>query len=112
MILDHVTDGANLLVKRAPPLDSEILRHCDLDALDVGAVPKRLKHGIGKAEEKQAMDWLFSKVVVYPKDPLLVEGLEQDLIERTRRRQVASEGLFNNDPGVAGTIRLGRLFHY
>src|ERR1035437_3149009 len=100
MILDHVTDGANLLVERAPPLDSEILRHCDLDALDVGAVPKRFKHGVGKAEEKQAMDRLFSKVMVYPEDPLLVKGLEQDLIEGARRRQVAAERLFNDDPGV------------
>ncbi len=35
MILHHVADGADLLVKRAPALDAEILRHGDLHALDM-----------------------------------------------------------------------------
>ena len=49
MVLDHVADGADLLVKRAPALDAEILRHRDLHALDVG----RFQNGSSMALAKR-----------------------------------------------------------
>ena len=42
MILDHVTDGAGLVIKDAAALDSEILRHNDLHVLDIVAIPEGL----------------------------------------------------------------------
>ena len=84
VVLHHVTDGANLLIKRAPPLNPKILGHRNLHALDVRAIPKRLQQHIGKAEEQHAVDGLFAQVMVNTKNRLLVKRLEQDLIESTR----------------------------
>src|SRR6185295_18870293 len=46
MILDHVPDGADLIVKRASPLDAKVLRHCDLHTFDIRAVPQWFEHGV------------------------------------------------------------------
>ena len=46
MILDHVADGAGLLVESAAALHAEALRHRDLHALDVLAVPDRLQERV------------------------------------------------------------------
>src|SRR5579872_5781479 len=42
MILDDVADGARLFIKLAPSLNAKCLRHRDLYAFDVIAVPDRL----------------------------------------------------------------------
>ena len=42
MVLHHVADGADLLVKAAAALHAEILRHRDLDTIDEIAIPDRL----------------------------------------------------------------------
>ena len=43
VVLDDVADGPRLLVERAAPLDAEVLRHRDLHAFDVVAVPDRFQ---------------------------------------------------------------------
>src|SRR5438132_11848991 len=48
MILDDVAHGARLVVGHAPALNSELFGHRDLHALDVIAVPERLKEGVRK----------------------------------------------------------------
>ena len=83
MVLNDIAHRADLLVKRTAPLDSEIFSHRDLDALDVIPIPKRLKHGVGKAEEQHAVDGLFPQVMVDAKNGFFVESLEQDLIQST-----------------------------
>src|ERR1051325_8965872 len=42
MVLNYIADGADLLIKRAAALDTKILCHGDLDALEMHAVPARL----------------------------------------------------------------------
>ena len=42
---------------------------------------------------------------------LLVEGAEQDPIERLRRGEVAPERLFDDDASALGAARLGELLH-
>ncbi len=43
VVLDDVAHRARLVVERAAPLNAEVLRHGDLDALHVIAVPERLE---------------------------------------------------------------------
>ncbi len=111
MILHHVADGADLLIKGAPALDAEILCHSDLHALDVRTIPKRFEHGVGEAKEEHAMDGLFPQVVVNAKNPLLVKGLQQDLIQGTRRGQVTTKRLFYYNPSGAGASGARELLH-
>ena len=68
MILDHVADGAGFIVERAAALDAEILRHRDLHALDVVAVPERLQKRIREAEEDHVMHRALAEVMVDAED--------------------------------------------
>src|SRR5215471_4572754 len=100
MVLNDIADGTDLLVKCASALDSEIFGHRDLDALYIRAIPKRLEHGVGEAEEQHTVDGLFSQVMVDAENPLFVEGFEQDLIQSACRGEVATKRLFDNDSRV------------
>ena len=92
MILDHVADGARLIVKGAAALDAEVFRHGDLHALDMVAVPERLQERIGEAEEEHVMHRPLPQVMVDAEDRRLVEGAEQDLVELLRRGEVVPKG--------------------
>ena len=81
MILNHVADDASLVVKGAAALYSEVLRHSDLHAFDIVAVPKRLHKRVRKTKDQHVVDGLFPKVVVYAKDGGFVERSKQDAIE-------------------------------
>ena len=79
MILNHVADGAGLIVECPPALNSKVFRHGDLDALDLVAVPERLQNCILEAEEDHVMHWPFSQIMIDAEDVLLVESAEQNL---------------------------------
>ena len=79
MILHHVADGADLIVKSAPALNAEIFRHRDLHALDCVTVPERFQHRVGETEEQHVVHGLFAEVMVNAENGLLVESFEQDL---------------------------------
>src|SRR5207249_4799676 len=106
VVLDHVADGARLLVEAAAALDAEALRHRDLHALDVVAVPDRLEERVREAKEQQVLHRLLAEVVVDAKDRRLVEHAMQRRVERLRRRQVPAEGLLEDDARVARAARL------
>ena len=64
MVLHHVADGADLLVKAAAALHAEILRHRDLDTIDEIAIPDRLEERVRKAEIKQVLHRLLAQIMV------------------------------------------------
>ena len=73
MVLNHVADGAGLVVERAAALHAEILRHGDLNALDVLAVPERFQERVGEAEEDHVVHRPLAEVVVDAEDVIFVE---------------------------------------
>src|SRR5262245_37009484 len=111
MVLNHVADGAGLIIERPPALNAEILRHGDLYAFDLIAVPERLKERVLEAEEHHVMHWSFSQIMIDAEDVLFVESAEQNLVKRLRRDKVVTEGFFDDDASPIGTIRFGQLFH-
>ncbi len=111
VVLDHVADGAGLIIKGAPALDAEIFRHGDLHAFDMIAVPERLQNGIGEAEEDHVMNRLLPQVMIDAENRFLVESREQDAIERQCRNEVVSERFFDDDAGGVGAVGLGELLH-
>ena len=73
MVLDDVADRPGSVVERAAALDAEVLRHRDLHALDVVAVPDRLEEGVDEAEEEHVDDRPLAEVVVDAEDRRLSE---------------------------------------
>ena len=64
---------------------------------DVLAVPERLEERVGEAEEQHVVHRPLAEVVVDAEDVRLVEGAEQDRVQRARRGEVAAERLLDDD---------------
>ena len=75
------------VVEGAAALDAEVLRHRDLHAFDVAAIPERLQDRIRKAHEQHVVDRALSEVMVDAEDVLLDERAEQDPVQVARRRR-------------------------
>jgi hypothetical protein len=73
-----------LIVKTATPLNPEILRHGDLDALHMSAIPEWLEDRIHETEEQHIVNWPLPQVMVNTKDRLFVEGAKQNPVELQR----------------------------
>ena len=111
MVLDDVTDRARRVVEAAAALDTEVLGHCDLHALDVGTIPEGLHDRIREANEQHVVNGALSQVMVDPEDVGLHERTEQDAIQVARRDEVLAEGLFDDDAGSVRAPRLSQLFY-
>ena len=90
-------------------LHAEILRHGDLHALDVAAIPERRQEWIREPEEEHVVHRPLAQVVIDAKDRLLLEGAEQRAVERLGRGKVVAEGLFDDDSRPLGAARSGQL---
>ncbi len=112
VILDHIANGAGLIVEGSAALDPERLRHRDLHALDVAAVTQRLEERINKAEKDHIVDRPLPQIVVDPKNRFLVEGPEQDPVELLRRGDIMTKGFFDDDAGALGAAGLGQLLDH
>ncbi len=75
VVLQDVADGADPVVERATTLDADGLRHRDLHAAHVVAVPDRLEQRVGEAEHEEVLDALLAEVVVDAEDAVLGEHL-------------------------------------
>src|SRR3989449_8977254 len=76
------------VVKGAPALDAEALRHGDLHALDMVAVPDGLQERVREAEEEHVVHRPLAEVVVDAEDRRLVEAAEQRPVQRPRRGEI------------------------
>ncbi len=100
VVLDDVANGAGLIVKAAAPFDAEILRHGDLHAFDIVAIPERLHERVGKAEDNNVIHRPFPQVMVDAKNRGLGENSMQNAVQLLRRRQVVAERLLHDDAGA------------
>ncbi len=72
--------------------------HGNLHVIDVAPVPDRFENSVGEAEGQNVLDRFFAQVVIDAVNLLFVHHLQQLLIQRSRRIQVAAKGLFDNHP--------------
>ena len=112
MILDDIADGPDGVVERSTSLDAEVLRHGDLHALDVVAVPERLEQRVDEAEEDHVVDLPLPEIVINPEDRALVEGAAQDVVQCLCRGKIVTERLLDDDPRTGRTARSGQLLHH
>ena len=109
VVLDDVADRAGRVVEAAAALDAEVLRHRDLHALDVGAIPERLEDRIREADEQHVVNGPLAEVMVDPEDVALDERAEQDPIQLARRGEVLAEWLLDDDAGALRAARSRQL---
>jgi hypothetical protein len=64
VVLHHVAQCAHFLVERAATAHAEVLRHGDLHARYVIAVPDRFEERIGKSKVDQILYGFFTKIMV------------------------------------------------
>ena len=111
VVLDHVADRAGFFVEAAATLHAERFGHRDLHALDAIAVPDRLEELVGEPERKDIENGFLAQIVVDPKDPRFLKGLEEYAIQLAGRLFVVTERLLDHDPRVVGAAGLGQVFH-
>src|SRR5215207_9912337 len=70
------------------------------------AVPQRLEHRVGEAEDEQVLHRLLAEVVVDAVDLLLVEPAVHERVELARRGEVAPERLLDDEARPALARRL------
>src|SRR5450755_2282187 len=99
VILDYVADGAGLLKERAPALDSKVLRHRDLDTLDMVAIPQGFEHCIAETEVHHVMHWTLAQEMVQTEDSPFFKSFEQDAVEFPGRIPIAAERFLDNYAG-------------
>jgi hypothetical protein len=81
VVLEHVPDGAGLVVEPAAVRDVELLRHRDLDVVHVGAVEQRLDDRVGEPGEQDVLHRVEGQPVVDPEDRLFREVLVHGVVE-------------------------------
>ena len=97
MVLQHVPQGARLVVVVGALIDAHLLGHGDLHVIDEVAVPQRLDEGIGKAEHQQVLHRFLAEVMIDAKHLAFVEIAVQQLVEHPGRFDVLTEGLLHHD---------------
>ena len=105
MVLDHVANGAGLIVESAASLHAEFFRHGDLHAFDVVSIPERLHERVGEPENDHVVHRPLAKIVVNAKDCGLGEDCMQDAVELLGRGEVIAEGLLDNDASALVAAR-------
>src|SRR5689334_8514405 len=97
MVLNDIPDGARLVIKGAAALNAEILRHGDLNTLDIVAVPERLEKRIGEPEVQDILNRTLAEVMIDTEYRFLGKGAGQGPVQFLSRDKVPSKWLFDDD---------------
>ena len=73
MILHDISDDAELVEVAASSFCAERLLECDLNVIDVVAIPVGTQEFITEADDQQILDHLLAQVVVNTEDLLLCQ---------------------------------------
>src|ERR1700730_9077054 len=112
MILDDVADCSGLIVESATTLDTKILRHSYLHALDIVAVPEGFHESVCETKDDHIMHRPLAEIVADPENRRLVELSEKNLVEMLRGLRVVTERLLDDDPSIRRTAAIFQLFEH
>ncbi len=99
MVLDHIPEGAGLVIEAGPTLNSQAFSHGNLDALHQIAVPEGLEDGVGEPKDQEILNGFLAQVMVDAVDLGFAEIPVDLLIEDDGGVQVSAERLFHHQPG-------------
>ena len=108
MVDHHVAQRADGIVEVPAILDAEVLRHRDLHALDVVAVPHRLQHPVGEPQKQDLLETHLPEVMIDPEELGLLHVLVQLLGQRPGRGVIVAERLLHHDPRGVRQPGLGK----
>ena len=106
MVLDHVADGARLIVIAGSTFDTKRFARGDLHVVDVTRIPQLLEDRIRKAHHHDVLRGLLAEVVIDPKGVLLRKRLFDHFVEPLSAGQVGSEGLLDDHTRPTALPRL------
>ena len=112
MVLDHIANRAGFLIKLAAALDAERLRHRDLHAVNIVAIPDGLQKAVGEAEDQQVLDRFLAQVVVDAEDIFFRKSLVQRVIQLARRDQIAPERLLQDHASTVRATGFRQALHH
>gem|GEM_PF-3463317 len=104
VVLHDVANRSDLVVERSTTFDAKSLGHGDRHGLHVVAVPDRLEHRVGEAEDHQVLHGLFAQEVVDTKDLAFIEMLVQRFVQLLGRSEITPERL-PSAPSVSSARR-------
>src|SRR4029079_11824833 len=99
---------AHFLVEPSSSLHAEALRHRDLHARDVVAIPDRLEKRSGKPEIEKILDRFLPQVMIDAEYGCLGKDAGERAVERLRRGEIAAEGLLDDTARVCAAPSLGQ----
>ena len=98
MVGHHVAQRTRALVKSRPAFNAHGFGHGDLHMINMVAVPKRLKDGVGKAHEHDVLHGLLAQKVVHAVNLSLIQVEPQLRIQRPSRRHIVAKRLLHHHP--------------
>ena len=72
MVLEHVAQYADAVIKTGTVFQADFFRYGDLNMVDVVAIPNRLEDSIGKAGEENVLYGFFAEIMVNAIDLVFV----------------------------------------
>ena len=95
--MNHVADGAGLVVERRTSADIHGFRGGDLNVIDVLVGPERFEHGVGEPQDEHVAHEFLAEVVVDAVDGILFEDAAEGAIQRSGGWKIVSERLLDDD---------------
>ncbi len=105
MVLDHVAQGARIVVVRGARAHPLGLGHGYLDVVDVMAVPDLLENTVAKAQDHEVADRFLAQIMVDAEDLAFVQILVQAVVDCPRALQIHTDRLLHHDPAEAAPMR-------
>src|SRR4051812_37083811 len=111
MVLYHVADSAGFIVEGPAALHAKILRHRDLNTLDIIAIPEGLHERICKTKCDHILHRCFSQEVIDAKDRGLRKRRKQNTVEVFRGFEVVSERFLYDDASALAASGCDELLY-
>ncbi len=96
VVLNHIAHRADPVVKGSAAQNAELLRHGDLHAFNVLAIPDRLEKEVGEAEKDHVLNGVLPEIVVDAEDIVFIEDAVNFGVERPRGFDIVTEGLLDD----------------
>jgi len=97
VVLDHVAQGAGLLVIAAPLVHAVGLADGQLHVVNGVAMPQALEKGVREPEHQDVLDGFLSQIMVYPEDLGFGGEAGEIAVERLGGGEVVAERFFHDN---------------
>src|SRR5690349_18097339 len=104
MILEHVAQYPNLVIKAGAMFNTNLLGNCDFYMVNVIPVPQRFEDGIGKTRYQNVLYCFFTKIMIDTIDLFLIQCLVDLLIQVAGGFQIRTKRFFNDDTSPSLTL--------